>query len=96
MSNIKKSYNAVFKQQVVLAAIKQELSQSQISAQYEVHTSQINKWKKEALASILEGFKNKRTKQEKEDKQIIEELYKQVGRLNMELSWLKKKSGFED
>jgi len=92
----KRTHNAAFKQKVAIAAIKQELSQSQISARYEVHTTQINKWKKEALESIVIGFKNKREKQAKEDKQIIEELYKQVGRLNMELSWLKKKSGFED
>ena len=96
MSNIKRSHNAAFKQKVAIAAIKQELNQSQISAQYEVHTSQINKWKKEALESIALGFKNKREKQAKESEQIIEELYKQVGRLNMELAWLKKKSGFED
>ncbi len=96
MSNIKRCHNAVFKQKVAIAAIKQALSQSQISAQYEVHTSQINKWKKAALESIAIGFKNKQEKQAKEDKQIIEELYKQVGRLNMELAWLKKKSGFED
>jgi len=49
MNKTKRSHNAAFKQKVAIAAIKQELSQSQISAQYEVHTSQINKWKKEAL-----------------------------------------------
>lgn len=96
MNKSNRTHNAVFKQKVAIAAIQQELSQSQISAKYEVHTSQINRWKKEALESIAEGFKNKREKQAKEDKQIIEELYKQVGRLNMELAWLKKKSGIED
>jgi len=96
MNKGKRSHNASFKRKVAIAAINQELSQSQISGHYEVHTSQINKWKKEALESIEAGFINKREKQAKEDRQIIEELYTQVGRLNMELAWLKKKSGFED
>ena len=96
MNKSKRSHSAVFKHKVAVAAIKQELSQSQISARYEIHTSQINKWKKEALQHIEEGFSNKRERQTKENSQIIDDLYKQIGRLKMELEWLKKKSGIED
>ena len=81
------------KAKVALDAIKGELTVSEISSSYGVHSSQITVWKKQAMDELKLVFSDKREKTDKLNEQLTEELYKQIGQLKVELDWLKKKSG---
>ena len=92
----KRNHTAAFKLEVALAAIKSQLTQAQITGRYQVHTTQIHRWKKQALEAIKSEFseQHKRKKPDKANEQLLSELYEEIGRLKVELSWLKKKSDF--
>ena len=92
MSKNKTKHSAAFKTKVAVAAIKQDLTQSQITTEYGVHSTQINQWKKLAIDAINSGFSCRSDKANKENEQLVDELYRQVGKLKVELDWLKKKS----
>ena len=96
MGKIHRQYSPSFKAKVALAAIKEEETIVELATRYSVHPTQIKKWKKFATEQMLELFKNGRQKGqgEKEKNLFIEELYREIGQLKVELDWLKKKSGF--
>ena len=93
MGNIKKNHSCAFKQKVALEAIKGAEPISAISSRYQIHPTQINRWKDRALESISAGFDNKSAAQQKQKDELIEELYKQIGQLKVETDWLKKNMG---
>lgn len=62
MSSIRKHHSAEFKTKVALEAIRQQKTQSELTSEYGVHTTQINTWKKQALAAIPSAFSNKKDK----------------------------------
>lgn len=92
MVNVRKRYNAQEKAKIVLDILKGEMTQSQIIAKYGIHSSQLYNWKKQAVESIVSGFSEKQEKQSRDNNELIEELYQQIGQLKVELDWLKKKS----
>jgi transposase-like protein len=94
--SVRKKYPADFKTKIVLEILKEEKSLSQISSEYGIHTTQLNRWKKQALEGLPQLFTDERksldairTGYEKQ----IQDLYAEVGRLTTQLNWLKKKSG---
>ena len=88
-----RSYSAEEKAKVALEVIKGEMTVAQISSKYGVHATQIARWKKEALESMVEGFKGKRgVSRDTSQEQLIKDLYEQIGQVTMERDWLKKKS----
>ena len=93
----KKTHSALFKSEVAITAIKGELTQAQISSKYEIHASQITSWKKPAIEAIKLIFASKLSPDKKNQSASIEQskLYEEIGRLKVELDWLKKKSNFE-
>ena len=95
---MKKQYTARQKSQIVLEILKEERPIAQIASQYGIHPNQLYKWKAQALDG-LPGLFEGSCKTDKELRaayeQQIEELYAQIGRLNTQLTWLKKKSGIE-
>jgi transposase-like protein len=94
MSSIRKRYTAEFKARVALEALRGELTANQIAARFEVHPSQIALWKKQAIEQVKNGFSGRRQKKQQENEVLQDELYNQIGRLKVELDWIKKKSGF--
>lgn len=92
-SKIHRNHPPVFKAKVALEAIKEQKTIAQLSSIYGVHSTQISKWKKKALDGISSFFSDTFHQQEKSDDQLIQELYKQVGKLQVEKDWLKKKIG---
>ena len=57
---------------------------------YGVHASQVNRWKHQALSFIKSGFIGKQEKVIQNDKSMIEELYRQIGKMKCENEFLKK------
>jgi len=92
MANVRKRYNAQEKAKIILEILKGEFTQSQLTTKYSVHSTQMHNWKKQAIEAIIAGFSDKRERQTQNQDELIEELYKQIGQLKVELDWLKKKS----
>ena len=96
MGKIHRQYSPSFKAKVALEAIREEETIIELASRYQVHPTQIKRWKKTATEKIVELFKNGRQKEVRENEKnlFIEELYRKIGQLKVELDWLKKKSGF--
>ena len=92
MSNNRRRHSAEFKFQVALEAAKGLKSVSQLASQYEVHPNQISRWKQELLKGGASLFAQRSIRQEREQEALQVALYEQVGRLQMELEWVKKKA----
>ncbi len=92
MVNMRKSYDAAFRAKVALEAVKEEKTLAELSSLYGVHGNQISRWKKQLLESLPDLFTDRRKKKDKQQEELIEELYRQIGQLKVELDWLKKKS----
>jgi len=93
--SIKKSYTAKFKAKVAIEAIKEEESTNELSSRFEVHSSQIRRWKNTAVNEMPSLFNEAAGKEKGNEDKLIDELYKQIGQLKVELDWLKKKCGLE-
>jgi putative transposase len=94
MSNIKRrKFSAPFKAKVALEIIKDKEPASVICSKHSIHPAQASQWKDNALKSMTAGFDNKPAIEAKKKDDLIDELYKQVGQLKVELDWLKKNMG---
>ena len=92
----RKRYSAAFKAKVALAAAKGQNTLSELALQYELHANQISKWKTQLLESAPELFRDGRRTKKKKEGIREEELYEQIGRLKVEVDWLKKKVDHAD
>jgi putative transposase len=92
MTTTRKQHSPKFKAQVASEAIRGEKTLSQLGSQFKVHPIQIAKWRKAALEHLPELFVDGRTRQTNINQAETDALYEQIGRLKVELDWLKKKS----
>jgi putative transposase len=92
MARKRRSFSCAFKAKVALAACRGDKTTAQLAAEYEVHVGQITAWKKQLLEGSPGLFEDGRSKRATEDAADEEELYEQIGRLKMEVEWLKKKA----
>jgi putative transposase len=86
-------YSAELKAKVALEAIRGQKTVNEIASQYDVHPSQVGTWKKQALESLPEVFSNGKAKSHEEEQAKLDALYQQIGQLQVELSFLKKRTG---
>jgi len=93
LSGMRKRYDGSFKARVALEAIRGDRTVAEIAAAYGVHPNQISKWKKQALDELPKIFSGRYEKTEAQGKELTDQLYQQIGRLKVELDWLKKKAG---
>ena len=91
-SSTKKKYDGSFKAKVVLESIKAEKTLAELAGQYQVHPSQIMKWKKQVMEGLAGIFDGKCERKDAEADELASKLYQEIGRLKVELDWLKKKS----
>lgn len=92
---IRRVHSTAFKVAVALELIKGIDTVSQVCSKYKIHPTQANSWKKKALEALKGGFEEAKADRDKTNEELIEELYKQIGKLKVELDFLKKKTGFE-
>ena len=89
----RKQYSGDLKAKIAVEAIKGQRTIQEIASHYEVHPNQVTQWKRQVLEGVAEVFSNGRTRGAEADEQLKAELYQQIGKLQMDLDWLKKKSG---
>ena len=92
MAGTRKQHTASFKAKVALEAAKQTRTAAELAKAYQVHPVQISQWKKQLLDGMETLFQNGSTARQPDPEKIQAELYEQLGRLQMELAWVKKKS----
>jgi len=85
-----KNYSIEFKAKVALEAIRSELTVNQITSKYGVHSTQINRWKQQALEAIKNAFAGKNISAQKNNQHLLDQLYAQIGQMKVELDFLKK------
>jgi len=93
MSKKRRQHSAQFKAQVGLEALKGIEPVHAIAAKHEIHPVQVSQWKKEVAERLPEVFAGKADHDALAAKAREDELYRKIGRLEMELEWLKKKAG---
>lgn len=91
MSRKRRVFGAAFKAKVALAAARGDRTTAQLASEFSVHTSQVTSWKKYLLEQAVGLFEDGRGRGD-ESAADEQELYEQIGRLKMEVEWLKKKS----
>jgi putative transposase len=93
MAGKRKSHSAAFKAQVALAAVKGDRTVNELAGQFGVHPTLIHAWKKQLLAGAEQVFGNGARAAAGDAAAEKAQLFEQIGRLKMELEWLKKKVG---
>jgi transposase len=87
----RRKFSNEFKHRVVIEALKERMTLSELGQKYDLHPNVITTWKNEFLEKSIDVF-DKPGK--KNDKTAIEdELYKEIGKLKVENEFLKKNLG---
>lgn len=93
MSKKRRRHSPDFKARVALEAVKGLKTSSEMAADFEVHPVQISQWKRKLLDEAPTLFEaGRKARDFAEATQRETSLYEQIGRLKMELEWLKKKA----
>ena len=90
MAGACKRHSASFKAKVALEAARQTRTIAELAKAYQVHPVQISQWKKQLLDGAESLFRDGRRRDRDEGQAVQAELYERIGRLNMEVEWLKK------
>jgi len=92
MSRTRKRYSPEFKLKAVIEILKGEKTASQLAGELEVHPVVLTEWKKHFTKSGSQIFeRHRRGAKVNSEAKEKSDLYEQIGRLKMELEWLKKK-----
>jgi len=89
----RKSFSSQHKAKVALEAIRSVKTVNEIAQEFGVHPTQVGQWKKDLLSQAPGIFDAKRGPKKVDPSTNSDRLYAEIGRLKMELDWLKKKSG---
>lgn len=92
----RRKHTASFKARVALEALKEQKTLAQISSEYQLHPTQIRRYRDQLKDGIELVFSNHQAKELQSKNELIDKLYYQIGKLNTEYEWLKKKLGIAD
>lgn len=87
----RKRYEASFKARVALAAVRSEKTLSELASTFGIHGNLVSQWKRRLLANVSRVFEEPDDPAGQEQQELIDELHRKIGQLNVELDWLKKK-----
>jgi transposase-like protein len=96
MTTTRKQFSPKFKARVALEAVRGERTLSQLASQFHVHPVQIGQWRKTAQENMADLFIDGRKRKPSGADVEKDTLYEEIGRLKVELDWLKKKVGLLD
>ena len=91
MTKTRSYFTASKKSKIAIVAVEGKLTQAQITSEYGVHATQVKAWKQIALKAIDDVFSGAHEKEKKAQELLVDDLYQEIGRLQAQLSWLKKK-----
>lgn len=91
MGRKRQSYSAEFKSKVVLEALREDKTLAELSSRYGVHANLITKWKKTVRDGVPALLGGKIESQDKASEEQMRRLYEEIGRLKMDLEFLKKR-----
>jgi putative transposase len=91
----RKRHNAKLKFEVALETAKGQKTVAELASEHQLHPSQISQWKRQLMDEGEQLFRTGSSRQERNQATLETDLYEQIGRLKMELEWLKKKLPLE-
>lgn len=90
----RKKYSDEFKARVALDALKGHKTVNELASEYGLHPNQIGQWKKKLIEGSSDVFSRKKDREAESHEQEKDKLYQQIGKLQVEVDWLKKTAGF--
>jgi len=90
----RKKHSNELKARITLDAIRGQKTMSELASEYGVHANQIGRWKKQLLDAAPDIFSRGKNKEAEKNAVEQDHLYKKVGQLQIEVDWLKKKTGY--
>jgi putative transposase len=90
MSRQRRRHSAAFKAKVALEAARQTKTVAELAKTFQVHPVEISQWKKQLLDGAESLFRDGRRREHEDGQALQAELFERIGRLNMEVEWLKK------
>lgn len=92
MTKKRTTHTPQFKAKVALEAAREQYTISELAHKYSLHPNVIRGWKKQLVEHLPELFQRPGSNSRKEaEAEMVPQLYQQIGRLQMELEWMKKK-----
>jgi transposase-like protein len=92
----RRRFTAEFKARVAIMAIQGHKTINEIAAEFGVHPNMVTNWKKQMLENAVTAFSDKAARTEKDFEAERDRLYRQIGQLQVENDWIKKKMGHLD
>ena len=92
MAKKRRRFSAEFKARVVRAALREDKTLAQLASEFDVHPNQITEWKRQVLDSLPEAFSHRKQTDAQAQEAHEARLYEQIGKLQVELAWMKKKA----
>ena len=92
MAKKRRQFTAEFKARVVRAALREDKTLAELAGQFDVHPNQITEWKRRVLESMPDVFGRRKAAEARDVEDHESRLYEQVGKLQVELEWMKKKA----
>ena len=89
----RRRFNPEFKARVALEALQEQQSVNELASRFQLHPNQVTQWKRQARAGLVQVFSDGVSSTSKEEAQLRDRLFQQIGQLQFELEWLKKKTG---
>jgi transposase len=93
MKESRRKHSPAFKAKVAMEAVKGEETIAQLASRFEVHPSQVRKWKREMEEGAAGIFGGDHTQRAKGDEALVAKLYQEIGQLKVERDFLERKLG---
>ena len=93
MKENRRKHSPSFKARVALKALKGEETVAQLASRFDVHPSQVHKWKKALTDGAAGIFGDGHNQKKPDDQQLVAQLYQQIGQLKVERDFLESTLG---